>query len=110
METILVLAHTEMDGSLGRPAREALAAARSLHARLNGSALIVGLVGLSSLAVTLSFADLAHEFERMEPGQNFIEPLLLALAPIVLIAGLAIGLNGLATTFLLPLLMAITKW
>lgn len=46
--------------------------------------LIVGLVGLSSLAVTLSFADLAHELERMEPGQNFIEPLLLALAPIVL--------------------------
>ena len=26
------------------------------------------------------------------------------------VAGLAIGLNGLATTFLLPLLMAITKW
>jgi electron transfer flavoprotein alpha subunit len=45
METILVLAHTEMDGSLGRPAREALTAARSLQARLNGSALIVGLVG-----------------------------------------------------------------
>ena len=45
METILVLAHTEMDGSLGRPAREALAAARSLQARLTGSALIVGLVG-----------------------------------------------------------------
>ena len=45
METILVLAHTEMDGSLGRPAREALTGARSLQSRLEGSTLIVGLVG-----------------------------------------------------------------
>jgi electron transfer flavoprotein alpha subunit len=45
METILVLAHTEADGSLGKPALEALGAANSLHAALAGSSLVVGLVG-----------------------------------------------------------------
>ncbi|MCX7825531.1 MAG: electron transfer flavoprotein subunit alpha [Verrucomicrobiae bacterium] len=40
METILVLAHTETDGSLAKPALEALAAAKSL-----GGLLVVGLVG-----------------------------------------------------------------
>jgi electron transfer flavoprotein alpha subunit len=45
METILVLAHTESDGTLARPGRETLAAARSLQAMLGGSSLCVGLVG-----------------------------------------------------------------
>ncbi len=40
METILVLAHTETDGSLAKPALEALAAAKSL-----GGTLVAGLVG-----------------------------------------------------------------
>ncbi|MBI5395771.1 MAG: electron transfer flavoprotein subunit alpha [Verrucomicrobia bacterium] len=40
METILVLAHTETDGSLAKPALEALGAAKSL-----GGTLIIGLVG-----------------------------------------------------------------
>ena len=40
MESILFLAHTEADGSLARPALEALAAACSL-----GGELTVGLVG-----------------------------------------------------------------
>jgi electron transfer flavoprotein alpha subunit len=40
MESILVLAHTEVDGSLAKPALEALAAALSL-----GGAVTVGLVG-----------------------------------------------------------------
>ena len=40
MESILVLAHTEEDGSLARPALEALAAARAL-----GGSVSVGLVG-----------------------------------------------------------------
>ena len=34
METILFLAHTELDGSLGKPAREALAAAKALALNL----------------------------------------------------------------------------
>jgi electron transfer flavoprotein alpha subunit len=45
METILFLASTETDGSLGKPALEALTAARSLATGLAGSPLIAGLVG-----------------------------------------------------------------
>src|ERR1700690_1326119 len=45
METILVLAHTEADGSLAKSAREALHAARTLNKSLAGSKLVVGLVG-----------------------------------------------------------------
>ena len=45
METILFLAHTEADGSLGKPALEALGAACALHASLSGSTLVAGLLG-----------------------------------------------------------------
>ena len=45
METMLCLAHTETDGSLGKPALEALGTAKSLDASLTGSTLVVGLVG-----------------------------------------------------------------
>jgi len=45
METILVLAHTENDGSLAKPVREALHAAATLHKSLAGSKLVIGLVG-----------------------------------------------------------------
>ncbi len=45
METILLLAHTDPDGLLVKPAREALGAARSLAESLTDSTLIVGLVG-----------------------------------------------------------------
>ena len=45
METILFLAHTEADGTLARPALEALGTAKSLNAALAGSTLIAGLVG-----------------------------------------------------------------
>jgi electron transfer flavoprotein alpha subunit len=45
METILLLAHTEPDGSLARSAREALHAAVTLHQALSGSKLVVGFVG-----------------------------------------------------------------
>ena len=41
METILVLAHTEADGSLGKAALETLGAAKSLSASLAGSTLVV---------------------------------------------------------------------
>ena len=40
METILLLAHTESDGSLGQPAREALNTATAL-----GGTLVAGLIG-----------------------------------------------------------------
>jgi electron transfer flavoprotein alpha subunit len=45
METILLLANTEADGSLAKPALEALGAAKALAAGLAGSKLVVGLVG-----------------------------------------------------------------
>jgi len=45
METILVLTHTENDGSLAKPAREALHAAATLHQSLAGSKLVAGFVG-----------------------------------------------------------------
>ncbi len=45
METILVLTHTESDGSLARPALEALGAAKAMASSLGGAELIVGVVG-----------------------------------------------------------------
>ncbi len=45
METILFLAHTETDGSLGRAALEALATAETLVTGLAGSQLVAALVG-----------------------------------------------------------------
>lgn len=45
METLLVLAHTEPDGSLAKPALEALGAACALRSALAGSSLVVGLIG-----------------------------------------------------------------
>jgi electron transfer flavoprotein alpha subunit len=45
METILLLANSEPDGSLAKPALEALGAAKTLSAGLPGSKLVVGLVG-----------------------------------------------------------------
>jgi electron transfer flavoprotein alpha subunit len=45
METILLLANSEADGSLAKPALEALGAAKALAAGLPGSKLLVGLIG-----------------------------------------------------------------
>jgi electron transfer flavoprotein alpha subunit len=45
METILVLTHTESDGSLARPAFEVLGAAKTVGGSFRGTELIVGLVG-----------------------------------------------------------------
>ena len=56
METILLLAHTEMDGSLAKSAREALHAAATLHKSLAGSKLVVGLIGENVQAAASSIA------------------------------------------------------
>jgi electron transfer flavoprotein alpha subunit len=45
METILLLAHTESDGSLAKSAREALHVAATLHKSLAGSKLVAGFIG-----------------------------------------------------------------
>ncbi len=56
METILLLAHTETDGSLAKSAREALHAAATLHKSLAGSKLLIGLVGKNVRAAANSIA------------------------------------------------------
>jgi len=56
METILLLMHTEADGSLAKSAREALHAAATLHKSLTGSRLVVGLVGENVQAAANSIA------------------------------------------------------
>ena len=57
MDTILLLAHVDADGSLAKPAREALTAARFLKAALAGSTLCVGLVGAAVQAAADVIAD-----------------------------------------------------
>jgi len=47
METILLLAHTEADGSLAQSALEALGAAKALSTGMPSAKLMVGLVGQS---------------------------------------------------------------
>lgn len=56
MDTILLLAHVDHDGSLAKPAREALTAALSLKAALPGSTLCVGLVGAAVQAAADAIA------------------------------------------------------
>ena len=56
METILILAHTEPNGSLAKSAREALRAGRTLNKAIAGSDLVVGLVGASVQAAADSIA------------------------------------------------------
>src|ERR1039457_6095063 len=56
METILLLAHTENDGSLAKSAREALHVAATLHKSLAGSKLVVGLIGDNVQAAANSIA------------------------------------------------------
>jgi len=56
METIVVLAHTEIDGSLAKSAREALHVAATLHKSMAGSKLVVGIIGDNVQAVANSIA------------------------------------------------------
>src|SRR5208282_6900552 len=56
METILLLAYTEADGSLAKSVREALHAAATLHKSLAGSKLVVGLIGENVEAAAKSIA------------------------------------------------------
>jgi electron transfer flavoprotein alpha subunit len=56
MDTLLCLLHTELDGSLARPALETLAAARELSAALGGAVVDVGLVGADVAAAADAIA------------------------------------------------------
>ncbi len=71
METILYLAHTETDGSLAKPALEALGAAIALHADLAGSSLVVGLVGESVQAAANQIANCGATRFRGVAGPDF---------------------------------------
>jgi electron transfer flavoprotein alpha subunit len=56
METILVLAHTETDGSFAKPVREALHVAATLHKSIASSKIVVGLIGENVQAAANSIA------------------------------------------------------
>jgi electron transfer flavoprotein alpha subunit len=56
METVLVLVHTEADGSLAKSGREAMHAAATLHKSLAGSQFVIGLVGETVQAAANSIA------------------------------------------------------
>jgi electron transfer flavoprotein alpha subunit len=69
VETILLLAHTESDGSLAKPALEALAAAKAL-----GGELTVGLVGAETQAAADQVAGCGAARFLAVTGQAFAEP------------------------------------
>jgi electron transfer flavoprotein alpha subunit len=56
MESTLCLLHTEPDGSLARPALEAVAAAKDLAAQLGGAVVDVGLIGADVAAAANALA------------------------------------------------------
>jgi electron transfer flavoprotein alpha subunit len=56
METILLLVHTENDGTVAKAAREALSVAMELHKSLDGSKLVAGLIGDNVRAAANSMA------------------------------------------------------
>ena len=69
METVLVLAHVEADGSLGKPALEALTAAKSL-----GGELMAGLVGGEAQAAADQIANCGASRILAVTGAAFSEP------------------------------------
>jgi electron transfer flavoprotein alpha subunit len=73
MERILVLAHTEADGSLSKPAFEAVGAARELCGALSGAAFSVGLVGKSVDAGANTLADCGAQSFLAVPGDKFAD-------------------------------------
>ncbi|MGP8237309.1 MAG: electron transfer flavoprotein subunit alpha, partial [Limisphaerales bacterium] len=56
METVLLLAHTETDGSLAKSAREAMRAAATMQKAMAGSTLAIGLIGENVQAAADSIA------------------------------------------------------
>lgn len=71
METILLLANSEADGALAKPALEALGAAKTLAANIPGSKLVVGFVGLAVQAAANRVANCgAQSFLGVE-GADF---------------------------------------
>ncbi|HUP04914.1 MAG TPA: hypothetical protein VMU19_13050 [Bryobacteraceae bacterium] len=69
MESILVLAHVEADGALGKPALEALTAAKSL-----GGELLVGLAGAATQPAADQIASCGAARILAVSGEAFAEP------------------------------------
>ena len=74
METLLLLAHTEPDGSLAQPALEALGAAKNLEAQLTGAKLLVGLSGRNIQPAAERIAACGPEKVLGVMGTDFAQP------------------------------------
>ena len=74
METILLLTHTEPDGSLAKSAREALHAAATLSKAVTGSKLIVGLIGENAQTAANSIASCPAVKYLAVSGAEFSQP------------------------------------
>jgi electron transfer flavoprotein alpha subunit len=74
METILLLAHTEADGTLPTAAIEALHAATSLKSALAGSNLLVGLIGESCQRAADQLAGCGAQKFLAVAGAEFAQP------------------------------------
>lgn len=73
-EKILFLTHTEQDGTLSRPSREALQAAAGLGGRLEGSSLAVGLFGQAVQGAADAVADCGASRFLAVVGEDFAVP------------------------------------
>ena len=71
MENILCLLHTEADGSLAKPAREALAVAKDLSTQLGGAPFDLGLVGADVAAAANAVASAGARRLRAVSGADF---------------------------------------
>ena len=74
METILLLAHVESDGSLGKPALEALAAAKAIQEALEGASLTVGLSGADVGAAARQVGSCGASCWLAVAGPEFTQP------------------------------------
>ncbi len=73
METILFLAHTEADGTLAKPALEALGAATDLNKQLCGT-LAVGLYGAEAQAAANAVGTCGAQQFLSVSGEDFAQP------------------------------------
>lgn len=74
LETILFVAHTEADGTLAKPALEALATARDLAASLPDSSLVVGLFGAEIESAANAIAECGAQRFLGVAGKDFSSP------------------------------------
>jgi len=103
METILLLANSEADGSLAKPALEALSAAKVLAAGIPGAKLLVGLAGPAVQAAADSLAACGAEGFFGVAGADFAPSRYATDA----LAGEALARAAQATVILAP---ATARW